>query len=188
MPMIAFNPKDINQKNEEGENALLLCDYGSYDIAEDYHYEKPDMVEFLIDNGVEGNVKDKEGNTPLIKACYGNNISIIRKLLKAGAKVNVKNNKGETPIIVVAKNNGLSLVLLMLVEAGADINERNEYGENIFEQNTSLYLIKKQCENNFVTDIYWPMRNICSIALKNFATKSNKSISARRRPARTGTS
>ena len=125
------NKFDINQKNDEGENALLLCDYGSSDIAEYYHYEKPDMVEFLIDNGVEINVKDKEGNTPLIKACYGNNISIIRKLLKAGAKVNVKNNKGETPIIVVAKNNGLSLVLPMLVEAGADINERNEYGENI---------------------------------------------------------
>ncbi len=125
------NKFDINQKNDEGENALLLCDYGSNDIAEYYHYEKPDMVEFLIDNGVEVNVKDKEGNTPLIKACNGNNISIIRKLLKAGAKVNVKNNKGETPIIVVAKNNGLSLVLPMLVEAGADINERNEYGENI---------------------------------------------------------
>ena len=52
---------------------------------------------------------------------------------------------------------------------------KNEYGENIFEKNTSLYLSKKQCENNFVTDIYWPMRNLCSSALKKYSEKLNKS-------------
>ena len=43
-----------------------------------------------------------------------------------------------------------------------------EYGENI-----SLYLSKKQCENNFVTDIYWSMRNLCSSALKKYSEKLN---------------
>ena len=120
-----------NEKNDKGENALLICDYGSCDIPHYYDYVKPDMVEFLVDNGIEVNIKDKDGNTPLIKACYGNNSAIVRKLLKAGAEVNVKNDKGETPITIVANKHGLSLVLPLLVEAGADINERNKYGKNI---------------------------------------------------------
>ena len=52
---------------------------------------------------------------------------------------------------------------------------KNNYGDNIFEKNTSLYLSKKQCENNFVTDIYWPMHNLCSSALKQYSEKLNKS-------------
>ena len=51
---------------------------------------------------------------------------------------------------------------------------KNEFGENIFEKNTSLYLTKKKCENDFVTDIYWPMRNSCSSGLQKASTKSNK--------------
>ena len=49
-----------------------------------------------------------------------------------------------------------------------------EFGENIFEKNTSLYLSKKKCENNFVTDIYWPMRNSCANSIKKYSAKSNK--------------
>ena len=51
---------------------------------------------------------------------------------------------------------------------------KNEFGENIFEKNTSLYLTKKKCENDFVTDIYWPMRNSCSSGLQKASTKLNK--------------
>ena len=52
---------------------------------------------------------------------------------------------------------------------------KNKYGDNIFEKNASLYSSKKQCENDFVTDIYWPMHNLCSSALKQYSEKLNKS-------------
>ena len=51
---------------------------------------------------------------------------------------------------------------------------KSKYGENIFFFFSSLYLTKKQCENNFVTDIYWPMRNLCSAALNNYSKKTNQ--------------
>ena len=51
---------------------------------------------------------------------------------------------------------------------------KNEFGENIFEINESLYLTKKKCENDFVTDIYWPMRKSCSLGIKKASTKTNK--------------
>ncbi len=129
--LFEHNKYDINQKNNNGENALLLCEYGNRGWLDQYHYVKPDMVEFLVDQGIEVNIKDEEGNTPLIKACYGNNSLIVKKLLEAGAEVNGKNNKGETPISIIAREFGLSYVLYFLIKAGADINERNQYGENI---------------------------------------------------------
>ena len=53
-----------------------------------------------------------------------------------------------------------------------DLIIKNIYGENIFEIDESLYLTKKQCENNFVTEIYYPMYNLCSSALKKFFSKT----------------
>ena len=49
-----------------------------------------------------------------------------------------------------------------------DLILKYDYGENIFEKIPSLYLTKKQCENKFITDIYWPMRELCLSTKKNF--------------------
>ena len=56
-----------------------------------------------------------------------------------------------------------------------DLIIKNYYGENIFDKIPSLYLTKKQCENKFITDIYWPMREVCLKAKTNFI--NNKNIS-----------
>lgn len=77
--LFEHNKYDINQKNNNGENALLLCEYGDRGWLDQYYYVKPDMVEFLVDKEIEVNIKDKEGNTPIIKACYGNNSLIVKK-------------------------------------------------------------------------------------------------------------
>ena len=45
---------------------------------------------------------------------------------------------------------------------------KSKYGENIFNKIPSLYLIQKQCENKFITDIYWPMHEQCLASKKNF--------------------
>ena len=54
-----------------------------------------------------------------------------------------------------------------------DLILKNDYGENIFDKIPSLYLTKKQCENKFITDTYWPMRELCLNAQKNFHSNNN---------------
>ena len=54
-----------------------------------------------------------------------------------------------------------------------DLIIKNYYGENIFDKIPSLYLTKKQCENKFITDIYWPMRELCLKAKTNFINNKN---------------
>ena len=49
---------------------------------------------------------------------------------------------------------------------------KQSLGENIFDKIPSLYLTKKQCENNFITDIYWPMREQCLNTKNNFYSNS----------------
>ena len=58
-----------------------------------------------------------------------------------------------------------------------DLIIKCDYGENIFDKIPSLYLTKKQCENQFITDIYWPMRELCLTAKKNFDSNNNLSLS-----------
>ena len=49
---------------------------------------------------------------------------------------------------------------------------KNEFTEDIFEKNKSLYDITKRCENDFIKEIYWPMFDTCSNAYENY--KINK--------------
>ena len=57
--------------------------------------------------------------------------------------------------------------------AKMDLIIKNNYGENIFDKITSLYLTKKQCENKFITDIYWPMHDLCLNTKNNFYSNNN---------------
>ena len=53
---------------------------------------------------------------------------------------------------------------------------KSKYGEDIFEKSLTLYEIKKQCESEFIKEIYWPMRNACSSGLEQFSTSTKKNF------------
>ncbi|KAF6814809.1 cyclin-dependent protein kinase complex component [Colletotrichum sojae] len=55
-----------------------------------------DTVILLIDSGVDVNIQDPEGNTPLIRAAFRGNVAMVKELLKRNANVAVKNKKGIT--------------------------------------------------------------------------------------------
>jgi ankyrin repeat protein len=54
------------------------------------------MLQFLISNGCDVNVRDSKGNTPLHYAIQNENIMYATVLLKGKAK-QLKNNEGLTP-------------------------------------------------------------------------------------------
>jgi len=62
------------------------------------------LIDFMIKNGANMNVKNNNGYTPLYYACIDmNKFYLIPKLIKAGADINVKNNEGESLIIRLLK-------------------------------------------------------------------------------------
>ena len=93
----------------------------------------------LLSLGVDVNVRDVGGRTPLHRCCKGRSRthnSVTRKmaerLIRAGADVNAKDRSGETPIYKSAMDSDIELVQLLLAN-GADPNIRSNDGRTAYE-------------------------------------------------------
>ena len=78
----------------------------------------------FIAAGVNINTRGKEGNTPLHKAVFSNNASVIKELIEAGADINARDNDGDTPFHYTVANNGNADVIKKFINAGADIHSK----------------------------------------------------------------
>jgi len=59
------------------------------------------IIVFLLENGADCSVKDKNGRTPLHLACRWDYFGIIAFLLEKGADINIKDNYGKTCLDLV---------------------------------------------------------------------------------------
>ncbi len=86
----------------------------------------PQLVGFLVKNGLDINAKDEKGRTPLGTGVT--NATMIQELIKHGANVNAQDNEGNTPLM----NEYLTDIKAInaLLQAGANPNIRNKKGEN----------------------------------------------------------
>jgi ankyrin repeat protein len=57
---------------------------------------KTDVLEALLDEGIDVNTKDNNGMTPLMWAAYKCHLTAVELLLENDADVNAKNNDGKT--------------------------------------------------------------------------------------------
>lgn len=60
------------------------------------------LVKTLLELGIEVDVQDNEGSTPLMYALDAAPVSTVETLLEKGADVNIQNNDGYTPLMWVA--------------------------------------------------------------------------------------
>ena len=91
--------------------------------------EKVEAIESLLCNGVDVNIKNSDGSTPLHWAIQMNkNVEIIKCLIENGANVSAKNNDGSTLLHEAAMWNDNVEVSRLLVSNGADVNANDEFG------------------------------------------------------------
>ena len=90
-----------------------------------------EMVQVLLDYGVDVNAKNDWGNTPLNYALkYGHKIvdpNVVRLLLDHGADPNLQANDGLTPLYRASRHGKVEIVRL-LVERGASIEAQDSKG------------------------------------------------------------
>jgi hypothetical protein len=86
-----------------------------------------DIVALLLQRGVDPNLGDKYGITPLIFAAGGGNLPIIRLLLKHGADVNQATKQGISPLHRAASEDH-EVALVELLRAGANIESKDVAG------------------------------------------------------------
>ena len=87
-----------------------------------------ESVHNLIQEGMDANVQDETGMTPLMGASQAGHIPLVEKLIKAGADVNIQTVLGNTALIH-ATMEGQNTVVQKLLEYGADANIRGKTGQ-----------------------------------------------------------
>ena len=91
-----------------------------------------EIAELLINEGADVNAKDK-GWTPLYHAAWRGHKEVAELLIAKGADVNMKDVEGVTPLHLAA-DRGHTEVVELLITAGADVNAKDDEGETPLDQ------------------------------------------------------
>ena len=112
------NLQRLNEKDDRDGRTLLM-----FAVI----YQRPLIVEYLLEKGFNVNEQDKNGFTALHFAVQSNRIDTIKILLNYGADVNLKNKFGNVPLML--SNNITSIeIFKLLISNGTDIYCPNNFG------------------------------------------------------------
>ena len=116
--------------NRFGDNILDVMPNGLFyvliDACKNGHI---DLVKKMLRYGVDVNVNDKYGNTPLYWASMCGYTEVVKLLLAHGADVNVKDNDGSTPLYWASSRGHTEIVKLLLAHgADVNVNVNDKYG------------------------------------------------------------
>ncbi len=107
---------------------ILLVTQVSGDIFSAAKEGNIEEVRRLVESGVDVNVKDNDGRTPLHFAAGLGYIEVVKYLISKGAYVNVKENAhGATPLHLAAEFGQIEVVKY-LISKGAEVNVKDNYG------------------------------------------------------------
>ena len=87
-----------------------------------------DSVLSLIQAGVDVNIQDERGMTPLMLACRAGHVDLVVKLIETGANMNIQGYSGDTALIYATKKSQINCIQ-KLIEFGANLNIQGGDGE-----------------------------------------------------------
>lgn len=89
VPVQSESPRDVNDRNTEGETILMLASF----------LGKLDEVTSLIEAGADVNAKNIMGSTALMMASQKGHAQVVKVLLNNGSEVNVKDKDNYTALL-----------------------------------------------------------------------------------------
>ena len=114
--------EDVNTRapSEAFTPLMIAANYGFYE-----------MVELLLEQGADITAESEGGATALslsISPKQEECAKIVKRLLQAGAKPNQASGGGNTPLMEACYQGNVAAITLLL-EAGADVNAKNQFNE-----------------------------------------------------------
>ena len=124
-------------KDRDGAKATELLGKGSPTLIDTQDYSSGERaihmvvrdrdlswLAFLLQKGARVDLKDNQGDTPLIEAARVGFVDGARLLLAKRAQVNASNGLGESPLILAVQRRDIAMTRLLLTE-GADPAKRD---------------------------------------------------------------
>lgn len=104
--------------DQPGSTLINAKDYTTGEAALHIVVKRRDTpwLAFLLSKGARPDIRDKEGNTPLLIAAQLGFAEGVQTLLSGGAGVNIPNSRGETPLIVAVHNRDLVTARYLLAD------------------------------------------------------------------------
>lgn len=107
--------RKMKKKYTPEEKMFIYCEKGT-----PYHVNYMlDKHPYLI------SICDSDKYTPLHRACYSNNVQVVRILIERGADIHARTDLGWTPLHSAAKWSALESASV-LIDSGADVNARSD--------------------------------------------------------------
>ena len=146
--VILADSKNAKATTSNKENALmLLCKHFTGDKI-------MEVADLLIENGVDIEQKDNEGNTALTLLCSNSKnkkiVKVAELLIEKGIAANQANNLGDNALMSLCQHSQSDSILQfaeMLIKKGLDVNHRNSFGEN------ALIVLCKSSENDQIFQV-----------------------------------
>ncbi len=98
-----------------------------------------EIVEMLLRNNANVNIRENEGWSPLYIACDKGHVDVVDLLLKHNAKVNLK-AKDDSTALHVACNNGHTKIVELLLKKKADVHMTTDDGSSALDIG-KIYLV-----------------------------------------------
>lgn len=100
--------------------------------------DAPEKIKYLIEEkGMDVNVRDENGMSPLIYASFFGHDDAVKTLLDCGADVNARGNSGVTVLMAALQNANNEQIARLLIDSGADINACD--GQGLTPLMTAVY-------------------------------------------------
>ncbi|CAL2077976.1 ANK_REP_REGION domain-containing protein [Tenacibaculum sp. 190524A05c] len=115
----------FKELNKNGGNAMIMATQGGR-----RGYNSLEFFKYLEGLGVQANIRNKQGLTPLHNLGYSNkDIETIQYFIQKGTDVNSKNEEGNTALMNASSRNSLAVIKLLRKHT-KDINEVNTKGQS----------------------------------------------------------
>jgi len=125
---LAINSKEnVDTQNHIGTTALIS-------LSKSYNIINIEMIDLLLNNDANPNLKDIRGNSALIYATSKGYFEIVKKLLEnKNININITNINGDSAlhlaVLKISKHTpNIELIINLLIEKGININMLNNNG------------------------------------------------------------
>lgn len=122
---------DVNAAGEP-EDAPIFASVENIILSTSEHC----ILDMLLVAGVDLEVKNRNGETPLHRVVIKDRMWLIEKLLLAGANIESRDDQGYTPLMIAVAKNNMGQVRL-LIEFGAEIKKDKKVIRRLIKKNNN---------------------------------------------------